>query len=76
MYINKKRHTSSRFARLRAVSKLTTFFIHPVYQFTLCSKNMNCLTVSSIIYLFIYLFIYMSLPFQYIVYNTNTINNR
>ena len=35
MYINKKLHTSSRFARLRAVSKLSTFFIHPVEELAL-----------------------------------------
>ena len=29
MYINKKLHTSSRFARLKAVSKLSTFFDTP-----------------------------------------------
>ena len=28
MYINKKLHTSSRFARLRAVSKLSTFLLY------------------------------------------------
>ena len=32
MHINKKLHTSSRFVRLRAVSKLSTFVIHPVYD--------------------------------------------
>ena len=32
MYINKKLHTSSRFARLRAVSKLSTFFYTPSIQ--------------------------------------------
>ena len=31
MYINKKLYTSSRFARLRVVSKLSTFFLYTLY---------------------------------------------
>ena len=30
--IDKKLYTSSRFAKLRAVSKLSIFFTHPVYE--------------------------------------------
>ena len=53
MYINKKLHTSSRFARLRAVSKSSTFFILPdlsvqhfLYMVALCNAEFGILYFS------------------------------
>ena len=59
MYINKKLHTSSRFARLRAVSKLSTFFYTPCIYIYIYTH----------IYIYIYIYIYIDIYiYIYIIY--------
>ena len=45
MYNNKKLHTSSRFARLRAVSQLSTFFLNTLYICFVKFDFVSCIDV-------------------------------